>query len=100
MRSRIFLLGLLIVGTLAACAGPQYRWVKPGVDAATFQKDREACVSYVDREFNPFYDYGPAHRRASASEEALYKQIEAENMFRGCMKKRGYELVTIETKPR
>ena len=94
------LVAVLLFGSLAACAGPEYRWVKPGVDAATFEKDRRACVQYVDDEFNPFYDYGPAHRYVSASEEALYKQIEAENMFRRCMKRRGYELVTIETRPR
>jgi len=100
MRTSLRLFGILVLGSLAGCAGPEYRWSKPGTDAAAFEKDRQACVQYVDEEFNPFYDYGPAHRYVSASEEALHKQIEAENMFRRCMKRRGYKLLTVETKPR
>ena len=100
MRMFLRLFAMTILAGLAGCAAPEYRWSKPGTDAAAFEKDRQACIEYVDEEFNPFYDYGPPHRYVSASEEALYKQIEAENMFRRCMKRRGYKLVTIETKPR
>ena len=54
----------------------------------------------LGRETIALYDYGPPHRRVSASEQALYAQIEAENMFRQCMRRRGYKLIAVETKAR
>ena len=89
---------VLLAFLVVACAGPEYRWIKDGADQTSFQADRQACVEYVDHEFNPFYDYGPPHRRSSVSEEALFRQLAAEDMFKECMRKRGYQLVELPPK--
>ena len=77
----------------AGCAAPQYHWIKPGVDAATFNKERAACVAYTDKEFNPYYDYGPPLGRNSWAQESMFRHMAAGDMFRDCMKRKGYKLV-------
>ena len=67
-----------------------------GVDAKAYEADRRACLETVDREFNPYYDYGtPGNSR---SQEAIFRQDAAEQMFRDCMRGKGYRLVTVEPK--
>ena len=80
----------------AACSGPEYRWVKQGADAKTFEADRVFCVNYVNEEFNPYYDYGPVYRRPSISEEIMYRDIAADEMYRACMHGKGYKLMAIQ----
>jgi len=90
-------LGLGLIASLAACAAaPEYRWIKAGVDAKGYEKDRVACLQTVDRDFNPYYDYGPMISGQSASGQALFRSEAAEQMFRDCMRQHGYRLVTIE----
>jgi hypothetical protein len=90
--------GLLALGAcalLAACASPpEYRWIKAGVDAKGYEADRVACLQTVDRDFNPYYDYGPPG--SSAAQETLFRQDAAEQMYRECMRGKGYRLVKIE----
>jgi hypothetical protein len=94
-RMRLFLV-LGLAGLSAACAAPEYRWIKSGADAKTYETDRRACLATVDREFNPYYDYGiPGNSR---TQEALFRQDAAEQMFQECMRGRGYRLVTVEPK--
>jgi hypothetical protein len=82
-------------GFAAACtAAPEYRWMKAGVDGKTYEKDRVTCLQTVDREFNPYYDFGPPG--AAPTTQALFRDREAEDMFRNCMRQRGYRLVTID----
>lgn len=87
-----------LAGFVAACApGPEYRWMKAGVDDKTFENDRVACLQTVDREFNPYYDYGVPG--AAGTEQRLFRDRAAEDMFRDCMRQRGYRLVTLESPP-
>jgi hypothetical protein len=82
-------------GLAAACAAaPEYRWMKAGVDGKTYETDRVACLQTVDREFIPYYDFGPPG--ASSTTQAIFRDKEAEDMFRDCMRQRGYRLVTID----
>jgi len=95
MTARLGLLALGACGLLAACANaPEYRWIKAGVDAKGYEADRVACLQTVDRDFNPLYDYGPPG--SPASQEAIFRQDAAEQMFRECMRGKGYRLVKIE----
>lgn len=90
-------LGILsVMLAAAACTAPEYRWIKQGVDAKTFETDRQFCVKYVNDEFNPYYDYGPVFRRPSVSEEIMYQNIAADDMYRACMHGKGYKLMTIQ----
>jgi hypothetical protein len=90
-------LALGLMATVAACAtAPEYRWIKAGVDAKGYEQDRVACLQTVERDFNPYYDYGPLVSGQSASGRALFRSEAAEKMFRDCMRQRGYRLVTIE----
>lgn len=82
--------------SVAACTAPDYRWIKQGVDAKTFETDRQFCVKYVNDEFNPYYDYGPAFRRPSVSEEMMYRDVAADEMYRACMHGKGYKLIAIQ----
>ena len=98
MAGRTVVLKIGLVGGflvfLAACAAPEYRWIKPNTDSRAFRVDLQACHQTVDQDFNPYYDYGMPG--ASASAEALFRQDAAEQMFRDCMRGRGYKLVRIE----
>ena len=82
--------------SVAACATPEYRWVKQGVDQKTFAGDRNTCVKYVNDEFNPYYDYGPVYGYQPVSSQIMYRSIAAEEMFRACMYGKGYERITIQ----
>jgi len=95
MRTSIRYLAFGLIGFASACvAAPEYRWIKAGADSKAYQVDRRACLETVDRDFNPYYDYGmPGNSRA---QEAIFRQDAAEQMFRECMRGRGYRLVTIE----
>lgn len=94
MAARTTLLTVAILGSVAACAAPEYRWIKANTDQAAFRADLTACHETVDRDFNPYYDYGmPGNSR---SQEALFRQDAAEQMFRDCMRGRGYRLVRVE----
>lgn len=88
----------LLLPLLAACAGPEYRWIKQGGDRAAFEKDRHYCVKYVNEEFNPYYDYGPVFGPRSYAGEAMHRDMAAEEMYRACMHGRGYKLIAIERK--
>lgn len=90
---RLFAVG---VGTLVvACASPvEYRWIKAGVDAKGYEADRVDCLQTVDRDFNPYYDYGPPG--SSGAQETIFRQDAAEQMFRECMRGKGYRLVKVE----
>lgn len=84
---------------VAACGAPvEYRWIKAGVDAKGYEADRVACLQTVDREFNPYYDYGPPG--SPPAQEEIFRQDAAEQMFRECMRGKGYRLVTVEPRPR
>lgn len=91
------LLALGVVGVAAACAAaPEQRWVKAGVNAKTFEADRVACLNVVDRDFNPFYDYGPPISGGSAAGQLMWRSRAAEQMYQDCMRQRGYRLVTVD----
>ena len=95
MAARFGLFTLGACGLVAACAAaPEYRWIRAGVDAKGYEADRVACLKTVDRDFNPLYDYGPPG--SPASQEAIFRQDAAEQMFRECMRGKGYRLVKIE----
>jgi len=95
MTGAMRLLTIGVCGVVAACAAaPEYRWIKAGVDAKGYEMDRRACLQTVDREFNPYYDYGPPG--SSAAQEAIFRDQAAEEMFRDCMRGKGYRLVTVE----
>jgi len=96
MTARLGFLALGICGLIAGCAGTaqEYRWVRAGVDAKGYEADRVACLQQVDRDFNPMYDYGPPG--SPPSQEAIFRQDAAEQMFRECMLGKGYRLVRIE----
>ncbi len=96
MTYRKLVLALGMIVSLAACATPEYRWIKAGVDAKTYEQDRVACLQKVDRDFNPNYDYGPMGGAAPQSEQSLFRDQAAEQMYRECMQQRGYKLVKIE----
>lgn len=85
-----------LAASVAACTAPEYRWIKAGVDGKTYEKDRVGCLETVDRDFNPYYDYGPMISGQTASGQRLFRNQAAEEMFRDCMRQRGYRLVTIE----
>lgn len=89
---------LALVLAVAACAVPEYHWIKAGGDEPLYRKDRAACVAYTNEEFNPYYDYGPPGRNVSYAQEAMFRQMAAEDMFRDCMKRRGYRLVEAPSK--
>ena len=91
-RFKQFAMFALALGAVG-CAAPEYHWIKPGVDAKTFQKERAACVNYTDNEFNPYYDYGPPIGPNSWAQESMFRHMAAEDMFRNCMKRKGYRLV-------
>ena len=94
-RQRMLVLGL--VGLVAACApGPEYRWMKAGVNAKVYEADRVACLGTVDREFNPYYDYGPMVSGGTASGQRLFRNQAAEEMYRDCMRHHGYRLIAVE----
>lgn len=96
IRTVVLTVGVLggVLGLLSACAAPEYRWIKANTDSRAFQADVDACHATVQRDFNPFYDYGMPG--SSRTEEALFRQDAAEQMFRECMQGRGYRLVRIE----
>lgn len=95
MTATIRVLALGMGGLVAACGTPaEHRWIKAGVDAKAYEQDRRACLETVDRDFNPYYDYGPPG--SPQSQEMLFRQNAAEEMFRDCMRGRGYRLVTVE----
>lgn len=97
MRSaRPYLVLLLAGATLAACAATDYYWVKEGADQATYVADRDACRHYVDRNFLPWYDYGPAWRRSTPADQMMGARVEIERLFRHCMEARGYKLMAVE----
>lgn len=97
MSRRQQMLALGVLGLVAACAAPpEQRWAKAGVNAKIYEADRVACLGTVDREFNPYYDYGPMVSGGTASGQRLWRNQAAEEMFRDCMRGRGYRLMTIE----
>jgi hypothetical protein len=96
MTYRKLALALGLTASLAACATPEYRWIKAGVDGKGYEQDRLACLKTVERDFNPYYDYGPPISGSSAAGQALFRDQAAEEMYRDCMRKRGYKLVKIE----
>lgn len=97
MSWRQQMLALGVLGLVAACAAaPEQRWMKAGVNAKIYEADRVACLGTVDREFNPYYDYGPLVSGGTASGQRLFRNQAAEEMFRDCMRQRGYRLMTIE----
>lgn len=97
MPGRQQLLALGMVGFVAACAAaPEQRWVKAGVNPKIFEADRVACLGVVDRDFNPYYDYGPMVSGGTASGQRLFRNRAAEEMYQDCMRQRGYRLVTVE----
>lgn len=94
MAARMMVLAIGLAGLVSACAAPEYRWIKSNTDTQAYQADLNACHQTVERDFNPYYDYGmPGNSR---SQEALFRQDAAEQMFRECMQGRGYRLVTID----
>lgn len=94
MAARTIALTIGVAGLVSACAAPEYRWIKPNTDTPAYRADLHACHQTVERDFNPYYDYGiPGNSR---SQEALFRQDAAEQMFRECMRGRGYRLVKIE----
>lgn len=100
MINRKHALALGLMASVAACAAPEYRWIKAGVDAKAYEQDRIACLQKVDRDFNPYYDYGPIFSGRSAAGQAMYRDQAAEEMYRDCMRQRGYKLVKIEPGPK
>ena len=95
MTGKTALLALGACVLVTACATPpEYRWIKAGADAKTYEADRVACLQTVERDFNPLYDYGPPG--SSGAQEAIFRQDAAEQMYRDCMRGRGYRLVTVE----
>jgi hypothetical protein len=97
MSGRQQLLALGMVGFVAACAAaPEQRWMKAGVNPKIYEADRVACLGVVDRDFNPYYDYGPTVSGGTASGRLLFREKAAEDMFQDCMRQRGYRLVRIE----
>jgi hypothetical protein len=87
-----------LVFAVGACTAPEYHWIKAGGDETMYRTDRAACVAYTNEEFNPYYDYGPPGRGGSYAQEAMFRQMAAEDMFRNCMKRRGYRLVEAPPK--
>jgi len=96
VRTVVLTIGVLggVLGLVSACAAPEYRWIKANTSERVFQADLNACHETVQRDFNPYYDYGMPG--SSRTEEALFRQDAAEEMFRDCMRGKGYRLVTIE----
>jgi hypothetical protein len=94
MAANTRFLTIALLGSVAACAAPEYRWLKANTDTEVYRADLAACHETVDRDFNPYYDYGiPGNSR---SQEALFRQDAAEQMFRDCMRGRGYRLVRVD----
>ncbi|MEM9683882.1 MAG: hypothetical protein AAF942_11505 [Pseudomonadota bacterium] len=93
MRVGTTFLAIAALGLAAGCTPPPEKvWIKAGATPEAFDGDRKACLATVDRDFNPYYDYGiPGNR--SSSQEALFRDDAAEQMYQNCMRGRGYELV-------
>ncbi|MEJ2702571.1 MAG: hypothetical protein P8Z79_09035 [Sedimentisphaerales bacterium] len=109
---------LVLVGlTAGGCAGPQYYWFNPGKSLSEARQDCRECYARAVKEasedvaeqyyrsrdmslspggetvpWSTHSEHSPGPDLDALSESELWGSTHRENLFRGCMDARGYQL--------